>query len=103
MNRPNAFVGSPVERVEDERLLTGNAAFVGDLAAEGLLHAAILRSSVAHGRIRAIETAAARSLDGVQAVFTAADLGDVPVIPIRQHSVPEGERYRQPVIAHRKV
>lgn len=103
MNRPNAFVGSPVERLEDERLLTGRAAFVGDLAFEGLLHAAILRSSVAHGRIRSIDTAEAVALAGVQAVFTATDLGDVPIIPIRQHSVPGGERYRQPVIAQQKV
>jgi carbon-monoxide dehydrogenase large subunit len=103
MNRLNAFVGSPIERIEDERLLTGRASFVGDLAVDGLLHAAILRSSVAHGRIRAVETGEARSLPGVRAVLTAADIGSVPVIPIRQHPLPGGERYTQPVIAHGKV
>jgi carbon-monoxide dehydrogenase large subunit len=103
MNQPNAFIGSPVERLEDERLLTGRSAFVGDLAVDGLLHAAILRSSMAHGRIRSIDTTAALALAGVRAIFTASDLGNVPIIPIRQHSVPEGERYRQPVIARDKV
>jgi aerobic carbon-monoxide dehydrogenase large subunit len=103
MSRFNAFVGSPVERIEDERLLTGRACFVGDLAFQELLHAAILRSPVAHGRIRSIDTAAARALPGVRAIFIASDIGEVPIIPIRQHSIPEGERYRQPVIAQRKV
>jgi hypothetical protein len=40
----------------------------------------------------------------VAAVFAAADIGNnIPLIPMRQHGVPEGERYRQPVIAHDKV
>jgi carbon-monoxide dehydrogenase large subunit len=103
MNRPNAFVGASIERLEDERFLTGRAAFVGDLAFEGLLHAAVLRSSVAHGRVLSVDTTKALALQGVRAVLTAADLGHVPIIPIRQHSVPEGERYRQPVIAREKV
>jgi carbon-monoxide dehydrogenase large subunit len=103
MTRLNAFVGSPIERLEDERLLTGRSSFVGDLALDGLLHAAILRSSVAHGRIRAIETAEARSLPGVHAVLTHKDIGSVPMIPVRQHPLPGGERYTQPVIANDKV
>ena len=57
--RTNAFVGSPVERIEDLRLLRGRGQYVVDLTREGLLHAVILRSAVAHGRIRAIATAAA--------------------------------------------
>ena len=103
MNRPNAYIGSPIERIEDLRLLNGTATFVGDLAPEGLLHAAILRSPVAHGRIRKIDASAALALNGVMAVITAADIGDVPLIPIRQHGLPEGEAYRQPVIATDKV
>ena len=55
----NAFIGSPVERIEDLRLLRGRGQYVDDLTREGLLHAVILRSAVAHGRIRAIATAAA--------------------------------------------
>jgi carbon-monoxide dehydrogenase large subunit len=103
MTRPNAYIGSPIERIEDLRLLTGTAAFVGDLDPPEPLHAVILRSPVSHGVIRKIDVSAASELPGVVAVITAADIGPVPVIPIRQHSVPQGEPYRQPVIATNKV
>ena len=103
MKRSNAYIGSPLDRIEDLRLLTGAGTLSADLKPDNLLYAVILRSSVAHGRIRKIEVAAARSLPGVSAVLTAAELGKIPVIPIRQHGRPEGEPYRQPVIASRKV
>jgi carbon-monoxide dehydrogenase large subunit len=100
----NTFVGSPVERLEDLRLLRGRGQFVDDLAPEGLLHAAILRSPVAHGRIRAIDTSAARASPGVIAVITASDMGGgVPVIPMRQEALPALRFYLQPVIAQHKV
>src|SRR4029077_10484746 len=99
-----AFVGSPVERIEDFRFLRGRGQFVDDIARDDLLHAVILRSSVAHGRIRGIETGAARTRPGVYAVITAADIGAaIPRIPLRQESAPEFERCEQPVIAHGKV
>ena len=100
----NAFVGSPVERIEDFRFLRGRGQFVDDLARDDLLHAVILRSSVAHGHIRGIETGAARARPGVFAVITAADIGAaIPRIPLRQESSPEFEPFEQPVIAHGKV
>src|SRR4051812_46233037 len=100
----NAFVGSPVERIEDFRFLRGRGQFVDDLARDDLLHAVILRSSVAHGRMRGIETGAARTRPGVYAIITAADIGAaIPRIPLRQESAPEFERFEQPVIAHGKV
>ena len=102
--KSNAFVGSPVERVEDLRLLKGRGQYVDDLTRPGLLHAVILRSPVAHGRIRAIDTAAARARPGVVAVITAAEIGTaVPTIPLRQEPLPALRQYQQPVIAHRKV
>ncbi len=104
MSRPNVLVGSPVERVEDPRLLSGRGTYVGDLQPDGLLHAAILRSPIAHGRLRRIDATAARALAGVVAIMTATDIGDpLPLIPVRQHAVPEGEAYRQPVLAADKV
>jgi carbon-monoxide dehydrogenase large subunit len=104
MSRPNVLIGSPVERIEDPRLLTGRGSYVGDLQPDAMLHAAILRSPIAHGRLRRIDASAARALAGVVAVITAADIGDpVPLIPVRQHAVPEGEAYRQPVLATDKV
>ncbi len=72
-----ALTGQRVERVEDERLLTGAARFVADLELPGMREAAFVRSPAAHARIDAIDVAAAREIDGVVAVLTAADLGDV--------------------------
>ena len=95
----NAFIGSAIERVEDFRLLRGRGQFVDDLARENLLHAVILRSSVAHGRICSIDTAAARARPGVHAVITAADIGAaIPTIPLRQDSSPAFKPFEQPVI-----
>jgi carbon-monoxide dehydrogenase large subunit len=99
----NLFVGSPIERLEDFRFLTGRGQYVDDLHSERMLHAAILRSSVAHGRIRAIDSAAARVRPGVHAVITAADIGEVPTIPLRHDPTPAIRRFEQPVIANGKV
>ncbi len=99
----NAFVGSPIERVEDLRFLTGRGQFVDDLVSERMLYAVVLRSSVAHGRIRGIDKAAALTRPGVHAVITAADIGAVPTIPLRQEPLPALKRYEQPVIAAEKV
>ena len=68
--------GKPIRRNEDARLLSGQALFVDDVELPGMLHAAFLRSNVAHARIRSIDVAAARAAAGVVAVYTAADLGE---------------------------
>ena len=100
----NSFIGSAVERREDLRFLRGRGEYVDDVTRPGLLHAAILRSSVAHGRIRSIDTAAARARPGVHAVITAAEIGaPVPKIPLRQEASPEFVRFEQPAIAEHKV
>jgi len=102
--RTNLFIGAAIERVEDWRLLRGRGEFVDDLARENLLHAVILRSSVAHGHIRAIDAADARERPGVHAVITAAEIGPpMPAIPLRQDSSPAFKPFEQPVIAHDKV
>ncbi|MGH2443013.1 MAG: aerobic carbon-monoxide dehydrogenase large subunit [Chloroflexota bacterium] len=71
------WFGQPVRRNEDARLLTGSGTFVDDVAPPGALHAAILRSPIAHGSITRIDSRAARELEGVYAVWTWEDLGDV--------------------------
>jgi aerobic carbon-monoxide dehydrogenase large subunit len=100
----NTFIGTPMERREDLRFLRGRGEFVDDLDAEGLLHAVILRSPVAHGRIVALDIAAALECPGVHAVITATDMPDgVPIIPMRLQPLPEFKPYEQPVLAHDKV
>ncbi len=104
MRTVNSFIGSPIERLEDLRFLRGRGQYVDDLARPDTLHAAILRSSVAHGRIRAIGVAAALALPGVHCVLTAGDLGGrVPRVPMRLQPLPEFARFGQPVIAEAKV
>jgi len=98
------LVGQPIERIEDIRLLRGRGSFVDDVHREGMLHAAILRSSVAHGTIRDIDVSAARKLEGVHAVYTAEDIGrPVPRIPVRLFPNDGMDPFRQPVIAEGKV
>jgi len=100
----NSLIGSPVERLEDLRFLRGRGQYVDDLAPAGLLHAAILRSPVAHGHIRRLDATAARALPGVYGVITAEEIGrPVPIIPMRQEPMAELKRFEQPVIAAVKV
>src|SRR2546425_8096587 len=106
--RSRGFVGKPVRRVEDARLLRGAGEFVDDLRREGMLHAAIVRSPVAHGVIRAVNGEEARSMPGVRAVYTAVDVakasgGSVPTVPLRLAPLPELVPFEQPVIAWEKV
>lgn len=61
-------------RIEDARLLRGAGRFVDDIELPGLLHAAFLRSPIAHARLKRIETAKARAIPGVRGVFIYADL-----------------------------
>ena len=68
------FVGQSVKRREDPRLLTGHGRYVDDVNLPGQLHIAFLRSEVASGTIRSIDTTAARQVEGVVAVLTARDV-----------------------------
>ncbi|MEA2980547.1 MAG: aerobic carbon-monoxide dehydrogenase large subunit, partial [Alphaproteobacteria bacterium] len=98
------LIGESVHRAEDFRFLKGTGSFVDDLKRAGMLHAVVLRSPLAHGRIRKIDATAARAMQGVHAVMTAADIGpSLPVIPLRLANLPEFKNYLQPVIARDKV
>jgi carbon-monoxide dehydrogenase large subunit len=104
MRTVNSLVGNPIERLEDLRFLRGRGQYVDDLARGNMLHAAILRSSVAHGRIRSIDVSAARALAGVHSVITAKDIGNrVPRVPMRLQPLPDFGPFGQPVIAETKV
>ncbi len=100
----NTFIGTPVERREDLRFLRGRGQYVDDLAPNGMLYAVILRSSVAHGRLRSVDVADALKIPGVHAVITAKDMpGGPPIIPMRLQPLPDFKPYEQPVIAADKV
>ena len=68
------YAGTRVARVEDPRLLTGHGTFVDDVSRPGMLHARFVRSPFARARILDVDASAALALEGVHAVFLAADL-----------------------------
>ncbi len=80
---PGRYVGRPVRRLEDARLLTGRGQYVADLAIPGAAHLVVLRADYPHAEIRGIDTEAARAMPGVLAVLTGNDalaegLGGIP-------------------------
>jgi carbon-monoxide dehydrogenase large subunit len=77
---PGALIGARVTRVEDAPLLQGRGRYTADIVRPGMLHAAFVRSPHAHARVLAIDATAARALDGVVAVLTAADLPHQPLV-----------------------
>src|ERR1044071_9838140 len=92
---PIVWIGKPLARKEDERLLSGRGAFTDDLVLPGMVHACVLRSPHAHARIRAIDAAGALATPGVLAVLTGRDaaadgLKPIPFRPIspNPHEVP---------------
>ena len=69
--------GRAVRRVEDDALLAGRGQFADDFDAPNQLRLLVLRSPMAHARIRSIDTSAARAMPGVVAVYTGRDLQTV--------------------------
>jgi CO/xanthine dehydrogenase Mo-binding subunit len=97
------YIGQSVPRLEDPPLVRGRGRFAGDISFPHQLHMRVARSPVAHGRIVAIDTAAARATPGVVAVWIAADIADVPPIDFREGRIERLEPYRQPVLAIERV
>src|SRR5436190_1633701 len=93
------WIGQSVERLEDPPLVTGRGRFAGDINFPRQLHMRIVRSNHAHANIVSIDTEAARELPGVVAVWTAADITDVPPIDFREGPIEKLAPYRQPVLA----
>ncbi|SFU44225.1 xanthine dehydrogenase family protein molybdopterin-binding subunit [Alicyclobacillus macrosporangiidus] len=76
---PSGQVGRPVKRLESAAKVTGRAEYIHNLELPGMLRAKVVRSTVAHARIRGIDTSAAKALPGVYDVITAEDI--LKVIP----------------------
>jgi carbon-monoxide dehydrogenase large subunit len=68
------YTGARVRRAEDPRILTGAGRYVDDVKLPGMLHAAFVRSPLAHGHVLAVDVSAAQALPGVVTVLTGADL-----------------------------
>jgi carbon-monoxide dehydrogenase large subunit len=93
------FVGRSVLRLEDRPLVIGRGRFAADVSFAHQLHMRVVRSTRAHGRIVAIDIAKARTSPGVIALWTAADVADIPPIDFRLTRIEGLEPYRQPILA----
>jgi carbon-monoxide dehydrogenase large subunit/6-hydroxypseudooxynicotine dehydrogenase subunit gamma len=98
-----SFVGRSVTRLEDRPLVTGRSAFAADIAFPHMLHMRVVRSAHAHGRIMSIDASAARAMAGVVAVWTSADVSEIPPIDFRLTRVEGLAPYRQPILARQRV
>src|SRR5690242_2887903 len=73
------YTGASIKRSEDPRILTGAGRYVDDIKLPGMLHAAFVRSPLAHARVLSIDVSAARALPGVVAALTGAELEEITV------------------------
>jgi aerobic carbon-monoxide dehydrogenase large subunit len=85
---PARGFGTPVRRLEDGRLLTGQGHYSDDVSLPGQAYARFIRSPHPHARIRGVDAGAARAAPGVIAVLTAADAAADGLAPIPHRPVP---------------
>ncbi|WP_309667433.1 xanthine dehydrogenase family protein molybdopterin-binding subunit, partial [Tabrizicola sp.] len=100
-------IGASSKRREDIRFLTGVGNYTDDIALHGQLHAVMVRSTVANGRIKSVGTQRAADMPGVQAVFTGEDFVAVGGNPagwlINSRDGTPMREPKRPVLAHGKV
>ena len=72
--KSNGLIGQAVKRTEDLRFITGRGQYTDDMSRRQMVYAAMVRSPMAHARIRSIDTSAARVAPGVVGVYTGADM-----------------------------
>jgi aerobic carbon-monoxide dehydrogenase large subunit len=99
MSAHQNFIGRSVPRLEDRPLLLGQGRYAADISFPGQWTMRVVRSAVAHGKIRSIEASAALALPGVHAVWTAPDVAHLPPIPFRLTGLTALEPYQQTVLA----
>src|SRR5579862_6171737 len=108
-----AYIGRRLTRREDRRLLTGQGQFIADLALPRMLHMTVVRSPLAHARIRAVDLTRARGMPGVVGALNGADLLQLlPPVPEGQIAMPRKWASvvqhnflnpQQPLLAHDKA
>jgi len=114
------YVGKPIRRIEDPRLITGRGRYVDDIQLPGMLYAAFVRSPYPHARIRSIDVSDAMRIPGVVAVYTPGRLNSmlksgivpedafpaakyVPRLPLAQKARHQGDPVAMVVASDRYV
>ncbi|NVJ96369.1 MAG: xanthine dehydrogenase family protein molybdopterin-binding subunit [Marivivens sp.] len=100
-------IGASPKRREDVRFLTGKGQYTDDINLHGQTYVHFLRSDVAHGIIKSVDTSAAENMPGVVRIFTGADFEGVGGLPCGwqitdRHGQPMQEP-GHPVLARGKV
>jgi carbon-monoxide dehydrogenase large subunit len=98
----NTWVGRPLRRREDQRLLTGAGRFVDDLQPPGCLHVALVRSPHAHAAVVRVDTALARQAPGVVAAVTGEEVQHLGPMPVNR-LVPDMKIPPHPILATGRV
>ena len=112
-NDPQSFalmkfgIGQPVRRTEDAMLVRGEGCYTDDVKLTGEAYAVMVRSRIAHGVIKGIDTAAARKMPGVLGVYTGADLAAYGtlkcIVPFNNRDGTPMKRPPRPALATDKV
>jgi len=96
---PHAYVGRPMRRREDARLLRGAGKFVDDLRPPACLAVALVRSPHGHARIARLDVEPARKAPGVVAVVTGAEVRHLALTSVNRGPMPDMKVPPHPVIA----
>jgi len=112
-NDPQSFalmkfgIGQPVRRTEDPMLVRGEGCYTDDVKLTGEAYAVMVRSRIAHGVIKGIDTTAARKMPGVLGVYTGADLAAYGtlkcIVPFNNRDGTPMKRPPRPALATDKV
>ena len=112
-NDPQSFalmkfgIGQPVRRTEDPMLVRGEGCYTDDVKLAGEAYCVMVRSRLAHGVIKGIDTAAARNMPGVLGVYTGADLAAYGtlkcIVPFNNRDGTPMKRPPRPALAVDKV
>jgi carbon-monoxide dehydrogenase large subunit len=104
---PTHGIGAPVPRTEDPKLVRGAGHYTDDIRLPRQAYCAMVRSTQAHGRIKGIDTAAARAMPGVLAVYTGADVAGYgtfkSALPFKNRDGSDMIRPGRPVLPTDKV
>lgn len=103
MATPSRYIGKPLKRKEDPRLIQGLAHYVDDLQLPGMHFLGIVRSPHAHAKIREIDASKALAAPGVVAVLTGEDVkGAIGPVPCAAQ-IPDMKAAPRPVLATDRV
>ena len=87
-----SVVGQPLSRVDGRLKVTGGARYTADIPVNAIVHAAVVYSTIANGRLVSIDTAAAEKAPGVLAALTHKNMPRMRALPW-SHLHPQGQTY----------